>query len=300
MRALDESSTPRELLRLLRHHPRYLPERLVVFAVEHLAEPTREWAKSHSASDSDGIKRDTVMVSRVDGAVSGTPFFIALVPAYVAFLWAQARMVMRIAALHGRDPTAPGMAAELLALRGVYPSVAEASEALERIGTGAPPARRRDRVIAWAFLVRRILVLAAFMESSDPEEKPSRVGQALALAAAGVIWLLTWVFPISFMIVMSWACESSTRSLGSLAIDYYSHTDLHSARRLERSRIRRDPGSERRRVIRTILLALSLAIPLVLIAFAVSKPFHGVGWLQLVAPLAGLSVVIALAVGLGR
>jgi hypothetical protein len=298
MGASDESSTARELLRVLRHHPRHLPERLAVFAVERLGEPTREWAKSHTADETERLKRDTVLVSRIDGAVSGTPFFVALVPAYVAFLWAQARMVMRIAALHGRDPSAPAMAAELLALRGVYPTVADAAAALARIGTESPDAGRRDRVVAWALLVRRILVLAAFASSRDPDHKSSRARQAFMLAAGGAIWVLTWVFPVSFMIVMSWGCESSTRALASLAIDYYSHTDLHGTRRLERGRIEHDPGRERRSTVRTALLAVSLAVPLVLIGFAVSKPYHDVRWLKLVAPLVGLSVVIALAVRL--
>ena len=65
----------------------------------------------------------------VQGAISGTPFLIALIPAYVAVLWKQARLLMRIAALHGRDPGTRQMAAEILALRRIYNSVDQARAA---------------------------------------------------------------------------------------------------------------------------------------------------------------------------
>ncbi len=46
----------------------------------------------------------TARAARIDGAVAGTPFLIALVPGYLAFLWQEGRMERRIAALYGHDP----------------------------------------------------------------------------------------------------------------------------------------------------------------------------------------------------
>ena len=58
--------------------------------------------------------------ARIDGAVAGTPFFIALVPAYIAFLRQEVRFHLRVAALYGKDPADPQVAADFLVLRGVH------------------------------------------------------------------------------------------------------------------------------------------------------------------------------------
>jgi hypothetical protein len=294
-------------MRVLRHHPRHLPERLVVFAVGRLGEPTKAWAAERveagvdPRAESHRIKHDTVILSRVDGAVSGTPFFVALVPAYVAFLWAQIRMTLRIAALHGRDPTDPRMPAELLALRGVYPSVDEAQAALDRIEEEAPDVGRRDRVAAWYFLVRRILILAAFNSAGNPDEHQGRWRIVLSGAAVVVIWAITWALPITFMILMSWSCESSSRQLGSIALEYFSgrgEEAKRSRRSLRDIRIRHDPGRGLRTAVRWLLIVASLAIPLVLLAASVTHKGQHVEWLKVVAPLIGLTLVIILAVKL--
>jgi hypothetical protein len=305
--AEEQASAPRELMRVLRHHPRHLPERLVVFAARRLGEPTKAWAADRlkagvePRAESNRIKHDTVVLSRIDGAVSGTPFFVALVPAYVAFLWAQTRMAMRIAALHGHDPTDPRMPAELLALRGVYPSVDEAQEALDRLDEDAPETGRRDSIAAWYFLVRRILILAAFNSAGNPDEHTGRWRLALSAVAAGVIWAVTWVFPITFMILMSWSCESSSRKLGSIALEYFSGRGEEakaSRRGLRRIRIRHDPGHGRRQIVRWLLLAISVAIPIVLLAASVTHKGQHIEWLKFAAPLVGLTLVIIVTVKL--
>jgi hypothetical protein len=63
----------------------------------------------------------------------GHPFLIALIPAYVAVLCERARLLMRIAALHGRDPGPRQMAAEILALRRIYSSVDRARATLDAL-----------------------------------------------------------------------------------------------------------------------------------------------------------------------
>ena len=198
----------REIWRSLRRHPRELPERLLVLAVGRQGPEAKAWAQERLAqgaqplAESDRLRRETLIASRADGAVSGTPFFIALVPAYVAFLWAQARMVLRIAGLHGHDPTGPRVAAELLALRGVYPSVPEAAAALERMGKEPVPA----------------------------DEKPGRRRQVVMVVIGGAIWAVTWIIPVTFMILMAWSCDTSTRQLGAIALEYYSGVPVHDPR----------------------------------------------------------------------
>ena len=110
------------LVRLARRDPHHIPERLTLCSVDRQADGAREWAQRarDAARDSspavlvDGQRRRTISTARVDGAVAGTPFFIALVPAYIAFLWQEVRFQLRVAALYGRDPADPSVAADFL------------------------------------------------------------------------------------------------------------------------------------------------------------------------------------------
>ncbi|MFL5861187.1 MAG: hypothetical protein ACJ780_10440 [Solirubrobacteraceae bacterium] len=63
-------------------------------------------------------------MARIDGAISGTPFFLALVAGYLTYLWLEMRMTLRTASLYGRDPAELHTLAEMLVLRKVHPDVA--------------------------------------------------------------------------------------------------------------------------------------------------------------------------------
>jgi hypothetical protein len=253
--------------------------------------------------------RETIVASRVDGAVAGTPFFIALVPAYVAFLWTQARMTLQIAALQGRDTTDPAITAELLALRGIHPTVEAAAEALAHLDEQPPaPSGWGERFATWVALVRRILVLAAFVSPSSPDDEKPRRARQVAFGALGLlIWAGTYVFPVSFMIVMAWGCESSTRQLGSVALDFYGvdggHDDATGPRDHRLTRARHQLAATMRsprRLLWTVAMGFSIGVPLLLIAEAVSKHGHHGKWVAFVAPLAGLALVLALARAMAR
>src|SRR5438105_186065 len=113
----------RELARIAYRDPEHVAERLTLFAAQSLGEPSRAWAEATPAARpgvsaaelGEELRIQSAHIARVDGAVAGTPFFIALVPGYVNYLWQEARMTLRIAALHGRDPTALSTASEMLA-----------------------------------------------------------------------------------------------------------------------------------------------------------------------------------------
>lgn len=312
------ASVPRELLRILRRHPRQLPERLMLFAVQRLGEPTKAWAERVRAQPDADLAarrarsvRETIVASRVDGAVAGTPFFIALVPAYVAFLWTQARMTLQIAALQGRDTTDPAITAELLALRGIHPTVEAAAEALEHLDEQPPaPNGWGERFATWVALVRRILVLAAFVSPLSPDDEKPRRARQIAFGALGLlIWAGTYVFPVSFMIVMAWGCESSTRQLGSVALDFYGAggdsgaDDVAGPQEPRLTRARHQLATTMRsprRLLWTVAMGFSIGVPLLLIAGAVSKHGHHGKWVAFVAPIAGLALVLALARVLAR
>src|SRR3954466_2724436 len=150
-------TSTKELMRIAYRDPAHIPERLTLHAAQNLAEPSREWAEralregpdATPAESADDLREQSVKIARVDGAVAGTPFFIALVPGYISYLWQEARMSLRTAALFGRDPTTMQTAAEMLALRGVHPTVEEAETALREVAETPPPVAKRRSLRTW-------------------------------------------------------------------------------------------------------------------------------------------------------
>jgi len=114
-RARQSLRVPGGLVRLARRDPHHIPERLTIYEVDRQADDARVWAQrardaapeSSPAVLADGQRRRTISTARIDGAVAGTPFFIALVPAYIAFLRQEVRFHLRVAALYGHDPGRP-------------------------------------------------------------------------------------------------------------------------------------------------------------------------------------------------
>src|SRR3954469_23758252 len=102
------AAPPRGLIRQLRADPNHAPETFVLFAVDRLGDGALDFADRARRADpgltpaelSARVHDRTVGLARIDGAVAGCPFLLALVPAYVAMLWEQARMALRIGALY--------------------------------------------------------------------------------------------------------------------------------------------------------------------------------------------------------
>ncbi len=302
------ASVPAELVRLAVRDPEHAGERLVSFAVDRLDDVTKAWAAAHeplSEAERHALARQqataTAKIARVDGAIAGTPFFIALVPAYIAYLWQEVRMMLRVAALYGRDPTDPRVAAELLVLRGVRPNVEEAEAAIARVRSEPlpPPPERRRPLRTWYRSVKRILVLAGFLPPDTPRDGPPTVRDRLVslakLAFTGAIYLATWVFPVSFMIVMSWGCESDARKMGRRTLEFYGGTEAVDAA-IARADAGADRGRSRRDAVRAVLLSLSVFASLGLLALAVADRKRDIIDLPAgLASIVGLALVLALA-----
>ena len=275
----------------------------MLVATSRLAEPAWEWAERQRreqpevppAVTANRVRLDSLRISRVDGAVSGTPFLIALVPAYCAVLWQQVRMTLRIAAISGRDPRAPEVAAELLALRGVHatPDIAAASlRELESVDQR--PLRSRRPLVTWVELGRRVLVVAGFIAGGD--SRPPWWKRTLMWILAGAIWVFTWIFPVSFMALMSLSCEGSTRSLADMAIEFYKPPGGDQSP----DALTHAPLTRRERAVaraRGALMVLGILVPLGLIVAAVTikQDLGRVIVLSLVATISGLALVVGLA-----
>lgn len=304
----------RAFVRLVYRDPEHITERMTLYAAQRLGAPSGEWAQAAIEANpdtprvklADDLRSQSANVARVDGAIAGTPFFIALVPGYVAYLWQEGRMALRTAALYGRDPSDPSTTAEMLALRGVHPTPEQAAAALDAVRDAPPPpkptARRPLRV--WVRAVRSLLIFGGFL---DPPEHGHRDVAHPKLKAVGsvaigiAIWLTTWVLPLTFMIAMAWACESHTRQLGRRVLVFYDGEADSARDAIRAAEDATDQGHDRRQILRAVALFLSVAIPVGFIAIAnYYRQSTGITWLGALGALVALSLVIAVTAAASR
>src|SRR5437899_788190 len=91
VRALSGS---RDLARIAYRDPEHLSERLPLYAMGRLGQSSQDWGQSardarpeaSRARIAEELRLKTARIARIDGAISGTPFFIALVPGYLTYL----------------------------------------------------------------------------------------------------------------------------------------------------------------------------------------------------------------------
>jgi hypothetical protein len=295
-------------VRIAYRDPAHIPERLTLHATQNLAVPSREWAErklrerpdASPAEIADDLREQSVKIARVDGAVAGTPFFIALVPGYLSYLWQEARMGLRTAALFGHDPTTMHTAAEMLALRGVHPTAERAEAALREIAERPlpPPVTKRRPLRTWYYAVRSVLIFGGFLEA--PEEGEKQTGaRARARAAIGVligfaIWATTWILPVTFMIALAWGCETHCRKLGLRTLARYGGAGVTTEEAIAKAEVKNEEGRTKRQVLRSAVLALSVAVPIVFVAYANHvRQDTGVNWIAALGALVALSLVIA-------
>jgi len=304
------TDVPRQMVRVAWRDPEHICERLTMQALHRLAEPSLEWAQSARAAHPDGdlqevvdgLGTQTARIARLQGMVAGTPFYLALIPGYMNYLWQEARMNLRLAALYGRDPGILQTAAEMLSLRGVYPSTEEAEAgllAVERMGIPAKPERRRPLRL-WIECGRRLLVFGGFIGPPSGESHHGfRVWLRDVIGAVMFValWLITWVFPVTFMIMMAWGCEAHSRQLFRTARAFYATEEVPAAPPPEPGRGWRARVPRGRQAVSAAGLALSIAIPAGFLGYAihVHKKF-GITWVTALGLLVALSVVTAAAV----
>ena len=109
--------------------------------------------------------------------------------------------------------------------------------------------------------------------------------------------MITWVFPLSFMIALGWGCDSNARSLGRRALIFYDSDPDSAQAAIAAAKQQKDAGHNKRQILRTTLLVLSVAIPIAFVAFIDhERQSTGITPLTGVGGLVALSLVIATAV----
>lgn len=300
----------RELIRIAYRDPEHVAERLTLYGVGRLADESRNWVLLARSARPDAppeefaeeLRVRSAQIARIDGAVSGTPFLIALVPGYLMYLWQEMKMTLRTAALYGRDPNDLRTAAEMLALRQVHPTVEAAQSALTTVqGTPMPdhpPARRSLRT--WVDSGYRLLVFGGFLSASAGEPRKgvrAWLRTAFSLLLGLAIWVTTWVFPVTFMIMMAWGCETHARQLGSRTLVFYDSEEASTRAAIAAAERRHDRGHSKRALARSAALFLSVVVPIAFVAYANHvRKSTGISWLTALGALVAISLVIATAV----
>lgn len=278
---------PRRLLGDLRSDPARAPETFVIYAVAALGGTVhrdmhrlRELRPDASLAElSSDIATSAARRAAVEGAVSGAPLYLALVPAYVTMLMEQARMVLRIAALHGWPPDDARAAAELLTLTGVYGSPESARRAIDaKLASTGHQARPHGH--GWIGLARSLLVLAGFIEPKELRTPRGRLKGAIAAIVAAVVWAATWILPLTFVLLMAWSCESATDKLSGRALRRYGEPAAAS---------HWSPGRGR---LWALAVLGSAALPAALLFAAAQWHPLGIGFVHVLVPLAGIALVL--------
>ena len=140
--------------------------------------------------------------------------------------------------------------------------------------------------------------LAGFLSAPDEDEQGPLTGwekvvRGVRFIVAGLIWALTWVVPITFMILMAWGCENDARRFGHRVATHYADNGEDTAAAIATAD-RSAAGNRAVSFARGALVLVSVAIPLALIASTLvggSGPL-GVNVPEELAALLALALVI--------
>jgi hypothetical protein len=150
-----------------------------------------------------------------------------------------------------------------------------------------------------------LLVFGGFLSGGSGEDRDRyahwRLKAALGLIGGTLIWAITWVLPLTFMIAMAWACESHARSLGRRTMSFYGgeSTDIEAA--IAAAAEKEEKGRTKRDLLRALGLVLSVAIPLAIVVYAnYIRQTTGFTVTSALGAIVAVSLVIALSLVAAR
>ena len=107
----------------------------------------------------------------------------------------------------------------------------------------------------------------------------------IAIVLFGTLtWILTWLFPVTLMLLIAYSCDGSTRQLAARANEHFGTGPgaLVKTKRWYRP------------LLMAVLLALTVAIPIGLLVYAVSNDNQVAGTRRLFVGLLGLALALAM------
>ncbi|MFC8277719.1 hypothetical protein ACFUJR_35340 [Streptomyces sp. NPDC057271] len=158
-----------------------------------------------------------------EGAFVGGPFMLLIPVAFCGALLLQARAILVLAGLDGRDTTDPERAAELLVLQGVYADTTAAAAGLRARPAPADDTRPRpDRIVAlWRLTLRMARLLGIVTTDDDGQGRLARLGQWALLIA---VFLTGLVAPLVWLPYMGVSYHKATTRLIHRAVVFYCGT----------------------------------------------------------------------------
>ena len=293
-------SRPGSIWQALRRDSKHAPEIGVLYALPQLTPHVeRWWSKTAAAHPSDSperiakrVVRRSTHVARRGGLITGSTFYVGMVPAMAMIYCEQLVVVLRIAASYGHDPTDPARAAEILVVQGRYPSVQEAAAALQKAGTDSHLRRAGHGAGATVNVVRQLPAMIGLRVRKFARRSLFDViitGAEVASYFVPVVSLPVWAF----------ANARSTRRLGNRAIDYYHQLAVqqvpHTAIVLPAR-----PRPRTRRLVIGSVVPLALALGVLFFFLPIGPYHHGVRWVGLAISEAALVLTFARLIRLTR
>ncbi|MFE7564604.1 hypothetical protein [Kitasatospora sp. NPDC057500] len=283
-----------ELMRSMRAHPARMPELLAAFAVRHrgprAARRVAALRASHPEASEPELARRAVdharRVSQSEGAFVAGPFLWMAPFAFCTALLAQGQLMLELAALSGKDPTARARAPELLVLQGAHPDLASAERAL---AAGPPPRPgRTGRFRGFGELLWRMARLLG-LTSEDVVPPPSRWRTAVDWGLLVLVLLVGTVAPLIWLPYMAFSYNRATDRLAARAVAF--HFGGEPADWPGASRDRAAPGMVA--AVGRVLLALLVPLAAVGVLLVADVRLADSRWPVMALVLIALSVVVS-------
>lgn len=228
-----ESASARAMLKRVMHDPRHLSETLATFGVGRLgpdaARQVRalrtarpEWELDQYRAE---VLRRGARATVARGALVGGPL-LALAPyGFCAALLAQNRIVLELAALAGRDPTAAERAAELLVLQDAYPDVEAARAGLAQAHEAGPQPKPAGKVrTLWRVTWRLANLLGLTGRKQQGDRTVPWWLRLLRWSLLGLTFAVSLVAPLVWMPYMADSYRQSTDRITRRAELFYFGT----------------------------------------------------------------------------
>ena len=214
-------SRPTGLWQAMRHDPLHAAEIAVLYALPQLTPHVKMWwSKTSHKRSSDSpdriakrVLRHSTSVARRGGLITGSSFYVGMLPAMAMIYCEQLIVVLRIAAAYGRDPSDPARAAEVLVVQGRYSTVQDAADALQKVGAADE--------ISFGSEVRTFFDVVRQFPSMIGLRLRQYTRSPIDLVIAGAE-VASYLVPVVSMPVWTYASARATRRLGHAAINFYS------------------------------------------------------------------------------
>lgn len=286
---------PLTIGKALRRDWKHNSEIAVLFTQPAIAGGVEPWrarfrAAHPSETDVEAAERSirrSVLVARRAGVITGSSFYIGTPPAMAMIYCQQLLMVLRIAALFGRDPAEPARAAEWLVIHGKYKTLQDAYSALGSAGTPAP---RSDTRRSLAAVAREGIgqAPAAIRKHGEAIKTRKPIDNVIR-----VVELVSMLVPVLSMPIWGIATARTTRDIGRKAVAYYSGNQTTHPPQAPLPVIRA-MSTATRYLIAGVWFAVGAALAFRFATLHLRHSLHLLRWIGL------LLLVLSLAIILGR